>query len=345
MQGFLKGPDYGRRDKEAEAIETELRNREFRFQDEKRRSEEAGRKRSLAEDYQRQQEYARLKDAEDRQSRLREEQRLAEDYASKETRKDQERQQFYQMVQQAQGAKAAQYMQSVSASQAQKAQQVTQWIAESQETYVRKQAEKEDMERKGRMRAMQATGQTLRAQIEEKERLKHMAKDETRRQQAEAAGQVAVANRQWEEQRLVDRRQQQAQYREALATQERLAGPKASESRENRSLLGGRGTLQASAAQVLGSKGGDREWREKPRLYPDPAEDPSWARDLLDRPQASGVSLEANARAFYGDDGPERSNKSYIEEPSTHNPISNPIGSRPPVPLDRPLYRAKRSLY
>lgn len=343
MQGFLKGPDYGRREKEAEAIETELRNREFRLQDEKRRSEEAGRKRSLAEDYQRQQDYLRLKDAEDRQFRLREEQRLAEDYASKETRKEQERQQFYQMVQQAQGAKAAQYLQNVTAAQAQKEQQVTQWIAESQEVYVRKQAEKEDLERKVRMRAMQATGETLRTQIEAKERQKQMEKEETRRQQVEAAGQLAVANRQQEEQRLIERRQQQAQYREALATQERLAGPKASESRENRSLLGGRGTLQASAAQVLGSKGGDRDWRvpEKPRLYPDPAADPSWARDLLDRPQASRASLEANARAFYGDDGPKR----YVEEPTTHNPISNPIGSRPPIPLGRPLYRAKRSLY
>jgi hypothetical protein len=345
MQGYRKDQDYAR-ERETDAIEAELRNREFRLQDEKRRSEEAERKRSLAEDYQRQQEYLHLREAEDRQIRLHEEQRYAEDYASKETRKEQERRQFYQLVQQNQGAKAAQYMQSVNAAQAQRDHQMSQWIANSQESYVRKQAEKEEIERKMRMRAMQETGQTLKAQIEEKERQRTLVKEESRRQHLEEAGQLALANRQWEEQRLVDRKQQQAQYREALAAQERLAGPKASDAKENRSLLRGRGTLQASAAQVLGSQGGDLRAAEKPRLFPDPAADPSWARDLLlDRPQASAASLDANTKAFYGDDSLDKPIRRYVEEPSTHNPISNPIGSRPPVPLGRPLYRAKRSLY
>ena len=325
------------------------------------------------------------------------EQKLSQDYIEREDRKEQERREYYQRIHMAQREKVNQHLQTVTSMQQEKDMQVSQWIVENQEQYQKRLADKEEMERRIRLAAIQETNQTLRLQMEEKERQKQFAKEEARRQQEETSQKIA-ANKQWEEQRVAERKQQQAYYRDVLAAQSsvsqdlKLASSKLTDHERllNRNLLasGPRSTLQTSAVQVLKSttaldpepvpkpfngtfdrnpKGGsypeDPTWSkeggrlpypsEAPgRRFPDPAADPTWARDS--KPAYSGPGYDQNERNFYGDDGTDGSTGrpamgqlrggSY-DAGERHNPISNPVGSRPPVPGDRPLYRARRAVF
>ncbi|OMJ95619.1 hypothetical protein SteCoe_859 [Stentor coeruleus] len=135
-----------------------------------------------------------------------------------EEKKEQDYRNYYEKVQQNQMMKQRLYAEQVGAKLVGKESDLTSWVGKNVENYNRNLTEKEMYERRVKQANIENIKETLKSQIEEKNRIEQQRLEEKRRN-TEEMNRIVEENRRKEEERQRIRKMQQADYFKNLSTQ------------------------------------------------------------------------------------------------------------------------------